>query len=173
MGDENQKNTLSKIIVVLFCFGFVLFIIGFSTDYWIDTDLSHNGLWRRCTLDICTEGGFSDVFNVLKDDNLKITLRKRRQADGDHEFDHPEIDRRDHERDSPDHEQMERDEEENARHRNVNNNMRAQPPPANVHRTKPKSVKKTPVVRKEPDIVFHEDDTGNNDETLTEEEEGI
>lgn len=68
MGERAQN--LSKVIIVVFTLGMVLFVTGFATDYWSDDDVTHRGLWRRCTLGVCTEGGFTDVFNVFKDDNL-------------------------------------------------------------------------------------------------------
>lgn len=57
---------------MLYLIGIVLFIIGFSTDYWVDNDVMHAGLWRHCVGKICTEGGFSDVFDVFKDDSLSM-----------------------------------------------------------------------------------------------------
>lgn len=72
MGDSNGSGSCSKVIIVLYLIGIVLFIIGFSTDYWVDNDVMHAGLWRHCVGKLCTEGGFSDVFDVFKDDNLSM-----------------------------------------------------------------------------------------------------
>lgn len=69
---EPSKN-LNKAIIVTFLVGLILFITGYATDYWSETEVSHNGLWRHCLLGSCTEGGFSDVFKVLKDDNLSMS----------------------------------------------------------------------------------------------------
>lgn len=72
MGDSNRGGGLGRVILALFVIGFVLFVIGFSTDYWADDDFSHGGLWRHCVGKICTGGGISDVLDVLDDDNLSM-----------------------------------------------------------------------------------------------------
>ena len=72
MGEPTPKRNLNKVIIVTFMVGMILFVTGYATDYWTDTDISHSGLWRHCTLDVCTEGGFSEVFNVLKEENLSM-----------------------------------------------------------------------------------------------------
>ena len=72
MPDSNESGTskLGKFTAILFCIGLALFLVGFATDYWVSTDLTNGGLWRSCIGSICSEGGITDVLDVLDDDNL-------------------------------------------------------------------------------------------------------
>ena len=60
-----EASALSKLIVVLFIAGTVIFIVGFSTNYWVDNDFSHSGLWRFCNVFLCVDA--KAQINIFED----------------------------------------------------------------------------------------------------------
>ena len=63
-----ESSLLGKIIVIISIVGTVLFIVGFSTDYWQEASFSHAGLWRSCTLGLCSES--KPFHKMFEDDNI-------------------------------------------------------------------------------------------------------
>ena len=69
-----EATALSKIIVILGILGTIIFIVGFSTDYWWDNDISHSGLWRSCSHIISVCSDVTASLNIFEGGVCKCSL---------------------------------------------------------------------------------------------------